>query len=162
MLQPERQFNASHYRFGFSGHEKLDEISGEGTKVEMGARLLDTRLGKTLSPDPKLNEYPGISPYVYVLNTPISAVDKDGKRVYFVGGAGLDTKGWNYTDRWGKAFTNAGIKGFTPLRDVSYDKPGSFPANDILFSTEFRSRTTTTEHLTLMQEELRGVPKLLN
>lgn len=122
----------------------------------MGGRMLDTRLGRTPSPDPAYKEYPSISPYAYAMNTPIWATDKDGKRVYFIGGAGLDTKGWNYTELWGKAFDKAGIKGFTPIRGVSHDKPGSFPMGDILFTTEFRSRTTTTEPT---DYDMRGNPR---
>ncbi len=129
---------------------------GEGNFVDLGARGLDTRLGRTTSPDLAFKEYPSISPYAYAVNNPINAIDPDGKRVYFVGGAGLDTKGWNYTERWGKAFDKAGIKGFTPIRGVSHDKPGSFPLNDILFTTEFRSRTTTTEPTDF---DMRGNPR---
>jgi RHS repeat-associated protein len=74
------------YRYGFNGQEKDNEIKGEGNSVDMGARMLDTRLGRTGSLDPKMGLYPGISPYAYALNTPINAIDPDGQLVIFVNG----------------------------------------------------------------------------
>src|SRR5690606_21118470 len=38
---------AGGYRYGFGGHEKLDEVSGSGNVVDMGDRWLDVRLGRT-------------------------------------------------------------------------------------------------------------------
>jgi RHS repeat-associated protein len=111
---PGRVFVGGGYRFGYSGHEKENEIAGVGY-VNMGGRMLETRLGKTPSPDAAANEYPSISPYAYVMNSPIQAIDPDGKRIYFVGGAGNDpaSQGWNYINRFAKIWTNLGIKGFT-------------------------------------------------
>ena len=37
-----------------------------------------------LSPDPSASHYPGISPYIYVVNNPINATDPDGKDIYLV------------------------------------------------------------------------------
>ena len=74
------------YRFGYGNHEKIDEIAGAGNTIDMGARMLDTRLGRTKSIDPKMGLYPGISPYSYALNTPINAIDPDGQLVIFVNG----------------------------------------------------------------------------
>jgi RHS repeat-associated protein len=74
------------YRFGYGNHEKIDEIAGAGNTIDMGARMLDTRLGRTKSLDPKMGLYPGISPYSYCLNTPIQAKDPDGKVVIFING----------------------------------------------------------------------------
>lgn len=48
---------------------------------------------------------------MYVLNRPTVAVDPDGKRVYFIGGAGNDQDGWNYINRWAQAFYSCGIEG---------------------------------------------------
>ncbi|MEN9611344.1 MAG: hypothetical protein RLZZ628_2158 [Bacteroidota bacterium] len=84
-----------------------------------------------LSPDPLALEYSSHSPYVYVLNRPTVAIDPDGKRVYFVGGANNDQDGWNYINRWGQAFANQGI-GFQRV-DASHGKLG-----DVMFTSERR------------------------
>ncbi|MCC5922105.1 MAG: hypothetical protein LAT68_17210 [Cyclobacteriaceae bacterium] len=39
-----------------------------------------------LSADPAEKEYPSLSPYVFVANTPINAIDPDGQRILFVNG----------------------------------------------------------------------------
>jgi RHS repeat-associated protein len=80
------EVNNSIYRFSYSGHEKINEISGKGNQIDLGARYLDTRIGRISSIDPKAKEFPEISPYVYALNTPIRAIDPDGKLVIFVNG----------------------------------------------------------------------------
>jgi RHS repeat-associated protein len=49
---PGRTFNSSEYRYGFGGHEKDDEIKGEGNSLDFGARIYDPRLGRWLSVDP--------------------------------------------------------------------------------------------------------------
>lgn len=72
------------YRFGYTGHEKLNEVSGIGNTIDMGDRWLDTRLGRTPKPDAKAGKYPFISPYAYALNNPIIYNDPDGKDVYLV------------------------------------------------------------------------------
>ena len=96
--------------YKFNGKE-LDEETG---LYYYGARYYDPRVSLWLGVDPLAEKYPNVGGYVYCVENPINAIDPDGKRVYFVAGAGLDTKGWRYTERWGRAFEKAGIKGFTP------------------------------------------------
>ncbi|MFW5872274.1 MAG: RHS repeat domain-containing protein [bacterium] len=81
MLQPKRNFNASSYRFGFSGHEKDDEIKGSGNSYDMGARMYHPRIGRTPSPDPKAAAYPNLSPYSYSAGNPIYFIDRFGEDV---------------------------------------------------------------------------------
>lgn len=64
--------------------EKDNEIKGIGNSLDFGARIQDSRIGCFLSPDPAENEYPSISPYVFVADNPINAIDPDGKNVYLV------------------------------------------------------------------------------
>ena len=71
----------SAYFYGFGSHEKDDEIKGAGNSVNMGDRMLDTRLGRTFKTDAKAHVYPDISPYSYVVNSPIQFIDPDGKVV---------------------------------------------------------------------------------
>jgi len=67
------------YRYGFNGMEKDDEIKGSGSSYDFGARMLDVRLGRWLSGDPKKMLYPELSIYAVSGNNPIIFVDKDGE-----------------------------------------------------------------------------------
>lgn len=113
-----RNYNSTNYRHGFNGKEKDDEIKGSGNSYDFGARIYDPRLGRWLACDPLARKYPDQSPYDFAMNTPISAYDPDGKRVYFVAGAGNDQSGWNYSARfqgiWASVFgwKNAGANDF--------------------------------------------------
>lgn len=78
-------------------------------------------------------------------------------RIYFVAGAGLDTDGWHYTQRWAAAFRQAGAQEFIPLTNVSHDAPGGLPLNDILFTSEFR---LYTDELTPTRYNLQGVAQV--
>ena len=86
MLVPNRHASISDYRYGFNSKEKDDEVKGEGNSYDFGSRLLDPRVGRWFTRDPKAALYPGISSYAYALNLPISAIDPDGKLVIFVNG----------------------------------------------------------------------------
>lgn len=96
----------SDYVFGYSGHEKDNEIKGIGNSLNMGARMLDTRLGRTPTIDPKAALYPGVSPYAYALNTPIQAKDPDGKVVIFINGQHGGSGG--KSDYW-RVFSNVNV-----------------------------------------------------
>jgi RHS repeat-associated protein len=67
------------YRYGFIGHEKLESEFGTTDKYDQGARIYDSRIGRTFSLDPMKHYYPYASPYSYSLNSPIQAKDPDGK-----------------------------------------------------------------------------------
>lgn len=53
------------------------------------------------------NDY--YSPYVYVRNNPIVAIDPNGEETYFVNGAGNDPSKWGYSQKIVTALQNAGI-----------------------------------------------------
>jgi len=81
-LMPGRKYSIAnkHYRYGFNGKEKLDEIEGEGNAYDFGARIQDPRLGgRFFSVDPHAASYPHASPYSFVENNPISRIDPEGK-----------------------------------------------------------------------------------
>ena len=81
-----RTVSVEGYRYGFQDQEKVDEVLGIDKFVDLGFRSLDKRLGRTWSLDPKMGVYPGNSSYSFALNTPINAIDPDGKLVIFVNG----------------------------------------------------------------------------
>lgn len=78
---PKRNASSNEYRYGFNGMEKDDEVKGNGNSYDFGARIYDPRIARWLSLDPLAAQYPFASPYNFVLNTPIQAIDPDGKKV---------------------------------------------------------------------------------
>ena len=74
-----RTVSLDEYRFGFNGKEKTGEISGEGNSYDFGARMLDPRIGRFLSIDPKHKKYPALSNYSYAVNSPILFFDSQGE-----------------------------------------------------------------------------------
>jgi RHS repeat-associated protein len=82
----------SEYRFGFNGKEDDGQVNGEGNSIDFGARMYDSRLGRFLSVDPLAADYPSLSPYVFVANNPINAIDPDGRKILFING--------HYQDNW--------------------------------------------------------------
>lgn len=79
---PGRKYNSGNYRFGFNGKE----TDNEWDKIDFGARMYDSRIGRWWSVDPI--KQPWLSPYSAMDNNPILKVDKDGKiaKPYIEGG----------------------------------------------------------------------------
>ncbi len=65
----------------------------------------------------------------------------DCARMYFVAGAGNDTIGWNYSQRFDKIWTKLGISGFEKLNVPSSTNYGpSVPAaNDMIYALQYRN-----------------------
>jgi RHS repeat-associated protein len=81
-----RKSCAGGYRYGFNGKEKDDEIKGSGNSVDFGERMYDPRLGRWSKVDPLAAKYPNISPFAFVANNPLNAIDPDGRLIIFVNG----------------------------------------------------------------------------
>ena len=79
MEEPGRTFNAGAYRYGFNGKENDNEVKGAGNQIDYGMRAYDPRIARFMSVDPLAKEYPHLTPYQFSSNTPIQAVDLDGK-----------------------------------------------------------------------------------
>lgn len=100
-----------------------------------GARWYDPVIGRFNSPDPAANEYPKISPFVYVDNNPIAYIDPDGRRFYFAAGAGHDPGRTGYIGMMLSIFRQSGIQ-----NPVDINAHGG-KYSDILF-TMGRSQST--------------------
>jgi RHS repeat-associated protein len=70
-------------RYGFNGKEKDDEVKGAGDSYDYGARIYDPRIGKFLSVDKLTKNFSWYTPYQFAGNTPIQAIDLDGKEIYY-------------------------------------------------------------------------------
>ena len=69
-----------YFRYGFGSMEMDDEIKGvKGSSYDYGARMLDVRVGRWLSIDPKTAKQASQSPYKAMLNNPIYWVDPKGE-----------------------------------------------------------------------------------
>ncbi|MDC8100615.1 hypothetical protein [Chryseobacterium rhizosphaerae] len=73
------------------------------------------------------------------MQNPINAIDPNGRRVYFIGGAGNDSDGWNYIGRFKSIWTALGIKDFRRV-NASHGKMG-----DIGFVGDYRNREWKSE-----------------
>ena len=85
-VMPGRSYVAENegvYRFGFNGKEKegTDWTSTDGSHLDFGARIYDSRLGRFLSIDPLFQEYPYWSPYLFAGNNPVYYIDENGEGV---------------------------------------------------------------------------------
>ncbi len=78
MPMPGRNANSGDYRYGFNGMEKDDNVKGLGNSYTTEFRQYDLRVGRWLSLDPLMAEFPWQSPYVDFDNTPIYFVDIKG------------------------------------------------------------------------------------
>ena len=73
--------NIGGYRYFFNGQEGDNEVFGEVANFGYEFRQYDSRLARWWSVDPKWNEYPSVSPYVFCMDNPIMLVDPDGEKV---------------------------------------------------------------------------------
>ena len=78
MVMPGRDFSSDSYSYGFNGKENNNEIYGNSNLQDYGMRLYNVRLGKFLSIDPYLKDYPWNSTYAFAENDVIRNIDLDG------------------------------------------------------------------------------------
>ncbi len=80
-LQPSRVWysSGSKYRYGFNGMERDDEAKGNGNSYDFGARIYDSRLGRFLSMDPRIEDFPWQTSYCFADNIPILFEDIEGE-----------------------------------------------------------------------------------
>jgi RHS repeat-associated protein len=56
-----------------------EEIKGAGNSYDFGARMYDSRVGRWLAKDPKMQKYPGWSSYHFAYCSPLIVIDPNGK-----------------------------------------------------------------------------------
>ena len=78
--------SSENYRYGFNGKENDNEVKGKGNQQNFGDRMYDPMFQRWLSVDPLREVYPDATPYAFAMNTPLQAVDPDGRLVIFVNG----------------------------------------------------------------------------
>ena len=131
------------YRYGFGGHEKIDEVSGSGNEVDMGDRWLDTRLGRTPKPDMNAVKYPAVSPYAYAVNNPINVVDRDGKDAIYIAFPSYKADGYPMTGHAGVLLID-NKTGLTKYYEYGrYDKPqlgvvNSYAVSNVIIGADGR------------------------
>ena len=75
-------WNENKYRYNRKELQHQEFSDGIGLEeYDYGARFQDPQLGRFLSIDPKASDYQQWSPYSYVANNPLNAVDPDGKDI---------------------------------------------------------------------------------
>ena len=75
------------YMYKYNGKELQNEFGVE--MYDFGARNYDPALGRWMNIDPLAERYSNYTPYNYVANTPLQAIDPDGKAIIFIGGLRL-------------------------------------------------------------------------
>lgn len=117
MLVPNRH-GGTDYRYGYQGSEKDDEIKGAGNSYTTKFRLLDPRVGRWMSRDPKASKMPWQSPYISMDGNPIMNNDPNGDIVPLVAAAGGFVIGAG-VDFTGQVFSNF-IAGEPLLKNIDY------------------------------------------
>ncbi len=149
------------YRYGFNGKENDNEVEGDGNWQDYGMRMYSPRLAKFPNVDPITNKYPFLTPYQFASNTPIQAVDLDGREAFFIHGtlSGPET--------WSPALTNSITKVFTNNKhiDASFSwnspSPGGLVNRNWILNSE-ASRNTAAKELVNHIIEFRQKNKIVD
>ena len=77
-LMPGRNISSGGYRYGFNGKENDNEVKEIGNQQDYGMRIYDPRVGRFLSVDPLVKNYPSETPFQFSGDSPIEFKDLDG------------------------------------------------------------------------------------
>ena len=94
------------------------ELDAESGYYYFGARYLMSDLGYFLSPDPLLDQYPKLQPYLYCNGNPLKYIDPDGRDIYRYDSETGDVKLYKETndnfDQFGKFKYNKKVGQYEP------------------------------------------------
>jgi RHS repeat-associated protein len=113
-----RSSNSSEYRYGYQGSESDDEIKGDGNSYATHFRLLDPRIGRWLSIDPKSSGFE--SPYASMGNNPIMYNDALGDTVNVFSGA-LNSDGGKWQAGQDRLFLFSLDDGSESVNDITFN-----------------------------------------
>jgi len=102
---------STRYQYKYNGKEFQDEL-GLG-RYDYGWRNYDPALGRWMNVDPLAERYLSASPYTYVSNTPINALDPDGRYIIY------------RNDEMTLAYSNGNFYHAT----ITQDKQGNYKTN---------------------------------
>lgn len=154
--------NSTAQKFKYNGKE-LEEDLGLNF-YDYGARRYSPALGRWSSIDPLADKYQSLSPYVYVANTPIMAIDPDGERIIFVPGLGYDpskrgTGTQNYADNITDALVGYTAKYGTTSQTVDGSHGLAGDMMHVLFNSRRPVRSRRIKEGTRIYDVASGIAK---
>lgn len=142
------------YQYKFNGKELQ-----ESGMYDYGARFYMPDIGRWGVLDPLMHKYTPLSPYSYVANNPVNAVDPDGRKILFVNGyyqrnllgkwiLGSDKAGEEY---WGHNFplhAKFFFDDFAEIKNSNYIDGSSFIGGDMSGEDRYNAGYTyAKEHI---------------
>lgn len=78
MIRTNSNYSITHDRYLYQGQEMDGEVKGEGNSYTTEFRQYDPRIGRWLTLDPEVSNYPAYSPYMAMMDNPIIYNDPQG------------------------------------------------------------------------------------